>query len=81
MSDAAKPVVGHTEFDPFHEHRNDPYPLFAQMREQFPVAQSQTLGGVYLVTRYEDIERIASDPRRTLPWGHCLFRLPPMCRR
>lgn len=62
MSDAAKPAAGCPEFDPFREHRNDPYPLFAQMREQFPVAQSQTLGGIYLVTRYEDIERIASDP-------------------
>ena len=62
MSDAAMSAVGCPEFDPFHEHRNDPYPLFAQMREQFPVVQNQTLGGVYLVTRYDDIERIASDP-------------------
>ncbi|TCC33885.1 cytochrome P450 [Kribbella capetownensis] len=62
MSDAAMPAVGCPEFDPFQAHRNDPYPLFAQMRERFPVAPNQTLGGVQLVTRYDDIERIASDP-------------------
>ncbi|MEV0800777.1 cytochrome P450 [Kribbella sp. NPDC050281] len=62
MSDAAMPAVGCPEFDPFQAHRNDPYPLFKQLREQFPVAPSQTLGGVQLVTRYDDIERIAADP-------------------
>ncbi len=61
MSDAATPAAGCPEFDPFDEHRNDPYPLFARMRQQFPVVQSQTLGGVVVVTRYEDVERIASD--------------------
>ena len=57
MSDAAVP-----DFDPFQAHRNDPYPLFEQLRERCPVTPSQTLGGVQLVTRYDDIERIANDP-------------------
>jgi cytochrome P450 len=57
VSDAAVP-----DFDPFQAHRNDPYPLFEQLRERCPVTPSQTLGGVQLVTRYDDIERIANDP-------------------
>jgi cytochrome P450 len=59
---APPPAAACPDFDPFDEHRDDPYPLFALMRNRFPISPSALLGGVLVVTRYEDIEQIATDP-------------------
>lgn len=60
------------------ELRDDPYPLYARLREAAPVHRATTPDGrtVWLVTRYEDARsaladpRLAKDPRRFLArWG------------
>jgi cytochrome P450 len=39
----------------------DPYPVWADLREQCPIAHSDRWGGSWLPTRYEDVARIAHD--------------------
>lgn len=43
----------------------DPSPTFAELREERPVARVRTLAGaeVWLVTRYDDVRLVLSDPR------------------
>ena len=45
--------------------RFDPSPTFAELREHRPVARVRTLAGaeVWLVTRYDDVRMVVSDPR------------------
>jgi cytochrome P450 len=40
----------------------DPYPRYAELREQCPVAWSEALGGHWIVTRHADIVEILQDP-------------------
>lgn len=42
-----------------------PSPLYAQLRDQCPVAKVRTEGGVdaWVVTRYEDVRALSADPR------------------
>jgi cytochrome P450 len=62
-------------------YTEDPYPFFARLREQAPVCKVVTEGlSVWLVTRYDDIRDVLSDPRlsndpnladavtRAMPW-------------
>ena len=42
----------------------DPYPIFDELREQCPVAHTGRYGGVYLLTRYDDIREVAYDTDR-----------------
>lgn len=43
---------------------SDPYPIWRALREQCPVAHTDRYGGVYLLTRYNDIRDVAYDPVR-----------------
>lgn len=40
---------------------NDPWPLLADLRNRCPVARSDTYGGFWVLTRYEDIKLVAGD--------------------
>ncbi|ADB31037.1 cytochrome P450 [Kribbella flavida DSM 17836] len=62
MTDAQQSVSEYADFDPFSAHRDDPYPYFAQLRDERPVMPSAMMGGAYLVTRYEDVLRVVHDP-------------------
>ena len=42
----------------------DPYPVWAQLREECPVAHSDRWGGSYLPTRYADVAAVAHDVAR-----------------
>ena len=42
----------------------DPYPIWAELRDECPVAHSDRFGGVWLPTRHEDIAAIAYDTER-----------------
>jgi cytochrome P450 len=42
--------------------REDPYPLYARLREEDPVHRMET--GGWMVTRYSDVERLLHDPAR-----------------
>jgi cytochrome P450 len=51
------------EFDAeAEEHFDDAHLLFDDLRGRCPVAHSNDLGGFWLLTRYEDIERAMADP-------------------
>jgi cytochrome P450 len=39
----------------------DPWPILADLRSRCPVAHSGTYGGFWVLTKYEDIRRVASD--------------------
>jgi cytochrome P450 len=43
------------------EYVADPYPVWADLRQQCPIAHSDRWGGSWLPTRYEDVTRIAHD--------------------
>lgn len=55
----------------------DPYPVFAGLRHSSPVHHDPTTG-LWLVSRYEDVERILLDPAGFLPDNaqHAVTRLP-----
>jgi hypothetical protein len=46
------------------EHQTDPYPLFARLRELDPVHRS-SVGNFWVLTRYDDIQKILKDKRFT----------------
>lgn len=48
------------------ELQADPYPFYAQARSAEPVAWVESHGGHWLLTRYEDIRRVATDPETFL---------------
>ena len=41
----------------------DPYPIWAELREKCPVAHSDRYGGVWLPTTHEEVAAIANDDR------------------
>lgn len=43
---------------------DDPYPIFRELREHCPIAHTNRYGGVYLLTRHDDIREVAYDPAR-----------------
>jgi cytochrome P450 len=43
------------------EFAADPWPILAELRARCPVAHSSTYGGFWVLTRYDDIRRVASD--------------------
>lgn len=52
-----------TDFDFFHpEFVQDPYPIFDEMRAQCPVAHTDRSGGYFVVTKYDDLAKVAHDP-------------------
>ncbi len=49
-----------TDYDIFDaEYITDPYPIWADMRGECPVAQTDRWGGSFLPTRYEDVVELA----------------------
>ena len=53
------PPRGFRPLDP--EVVRDPHATFAKLRASCPVAHSDELGGFWLLTRYEDVVRVATD--------------------
>jgi cytochrome P450 len=41
--------------------REDPYPIWAELRQSCPIAHTERYLGAYLPTRYEDVRAIAND--------------------
>jgi cytochrome P450 len=41
--------------------RNDPYPIWDQLRNECPIAHTERFGGAYLPTRYKDVKAISYD--------------------
>jgi len=41
--------------------RDDPYPIWAELRQRWPIAQTGRFEGAYLPTRYADVKAIAYD--------------------
>lgn len=39
----------------------DPFPIWAHLRERCPIAHTERYGGVYLPTRYDDVRTVAYD--------------------
>ena len=67
------PSVSYDPFDP--GVRDDPYPVYARLREEAPVHRSE-VSGLYCVSRFEDVmailrdaQRFSSDAMRTLLIG------------
>jgi cytochrome P450 len=74
-----------TEIAP--EYVQDPYPLYAALREQAPVTKVRMPNGVvsWLVTRYEDVRAALADPRLHKDYHELLelnpdVQLPPTSR-
>ncbi|HTK66850.1 MAG TPA: cytochrome P450 [Pseudonocardia sp.] len=49
----------------FHifDQEMDTYPLLEKMRTQCPVSHSEAVGGHWVLTRHEDMERVLQDPK------------------
>lgn len=57
-----EPATSAGDFRPLEpEVQRDPHPTFAALRSSCPVAYSPELGGFWLLTRYEDVVRVATD--------------------
>lgn len=71
--------------DPTRDLLNDPYAVYARMRETGPVQRIAGPDGlpVWIVTRYDDVRQALADPRlsldkrHSLPGGYRGFALPP----
>ena len=51
-----------TDFDVFdQQYVNDPYSIWAVLRDECPMAHTDRWGGSWLPTRYEDVTAIARD--------------------
>jgi cytochrome P450 len=63
QSDHAQPRVA-GDFD-LHDpaFAVDPFPTYGRLREKCPVLHSERYGGFWLLTRYEDVKRAATDWR------------------
>lgn len=49
-----------SDYDIFdHDYVTDPYPIWADLREQCPIAHSDRWGGSWLPTRYDDVVEMA----------------------
>jgi cytochrome P450 len=65
MSEATTDVAAEVDDVDFDHHSEafaaDPWPVLADLRERCPVAHSGNHGGFWVLTRYEDIKRVAGD--------------------
>src|SRR5262249_62409239 len=62
-----RPPVGDWATDWDHldpRWRNDPYPIWDELRSTCPIAHTRRFMGAYLPTRYEDVRAIAYDTER-----------------
>ena len=72
------PLLG--DFNPFlPEFRVDPYPFYRALQEKHRVYVSRALGGTCVVSRYDDIAAVLSDPRFSVdrPQADVFRRLQP----
>jgi cytochrome P450 len=78
MSDT-KPVSNWaTDFDVFdQQYVNDPYSIWAVLRDECPIAHTDRWGGSWLPTRYEDVTEIARDIEK-FPSRFGISVVPPM---
>jgi cytochrome P450 len=60
-------------FDP--SYVNDPYSIWAVLRNECPIAHTERWGGSWLPTRYEDVTAIARDIEK-FPSGYGIAVLP-----
>jgi cytochrome P450 len=52
-----------TDFDHMHEDwTENPYPIWADLRERCPIAHTDRFGGAYVPVRYDDVREVAYDP-------------------
>jgi cytochrome P450 len=59
MTDGSRPCI---DFDPHSlAYARDPVGTLREIRAKCPVAYSEAYGGFWLVTRYEDVRRVAHD--------------------
>ncbi len=60
--DTTTPAAPEVHFDHHSpDFAADPWPVLADLRSRCPVAHSDAYGGFYVVTKYEDIKRVALD--------------------
>lgn len=73
-----KPVADWaTDYDIFDlDYVNDPYGVWAELRNRCPIAHSDRWGGSWLPTRYEDVTAIARDIEM-FPSGNGIAVVPP----
>ena len=65
-----------SDYDIFDsQYVNDPYPIWAELRETCPMAHTDRWGGSWLPTRYEDVYAIAHDIV-TFPSGNGISVVP-----
>jgi cytochrome P450 len=66
------------EFDHIGEAWSaDPYPIWERLREECPIAHSDSFGGVWLPTRYDDVAAIAYDTENFTSRGVIVTTLRP----
>jgi cytochrome P450 len=46
-------------FDP--DLQDDPFPFYNELREKCPLGRAETYGGYWIVSRYDDVERVLRD--------------------
>ena len=63
---ASEPVTDwKTDYDIFaEEYKKNPFPIWDELREECPIAQTERWDGSFMPTRYEDLFNIARDTRR-----------------
>jgi cytochrome P450 len=62
MSERASVKDWKTDWDHLDsDWRNNPYPIWDQLRKECPIAHTERFGGAYLPTRYEDVKAISYD--------------------
>ena len=61
----AQPTTTPFKFNPFlPEFHADPYPIYARLRREDPIYQTQSFQGKeWLLTRYADVKAVLNDPR------------------
>ena len=57
--------------------REDPYPIWDELRRSCPIAHTERYQGAYLPTRYEDVRAIANDTRTSRPAASSCARCGP----
>lgn len=48
------------EYEPLRLH-DDPYPLYARLRDESPVYRTETAMGTWVLSRYADVQMAARD--------------------
>jgi cytochrome P450 len=64
------------EFNPFDPAtRRDPYPAYARLRAEAPVFRIEPLGGMYAVTRHDDVLHVLNHPELFSSSGFTVTRI------